>query len=139
MILRPPRSTRTDTLFPDTTLFRSVRLQIAMSDDLAALLARCRDAVVSPYVVHRLPEKARPSDKRAKGRDHHTRAMPEQITRAFKDARDAAGITGKGAPTFHEGRSLRGALLQEGGWTVEQGQALNSGRSWVRERACTYV
>src|SRR3546814_6287534 len=27
-----------------------VRLQIAMSDDLAALLARCRDAVVSPYV-----------------------------------------------------------------------------------------
>src|SRR3546814_12530683 len=26
MIRRPPRSTRTDTLFPDTTLFRSVRL-----------------------------------------------------------------------------------------------------------------
>src|SRR3546814_20702719 len=91
-----------------------------MSDDLAALLARCRDAVLSPYVVHRLPEKARPSDKRAKGRDHHTRAMPEQITRAFKDARDAAGITGKGAPTFHEVRSLGGALLQEAGWTVEQ-------------------
>src|SRR3546814_21181555 len=27
MILRPPRSTRTDTLFPDTTLFRSARDQ----------------------------------------------------------------------------------------------------------------
>src|SRR3546814_6101829 len=26
MIRRPPRSTRTDTLFPDTTLFRSVNL-----------------------------------------------------------------------------------------------------------------
>src|SRR3546814_2010405 len=26
MILRPPRSTRTDTLFPYTTLFRSLRL-----------------------------------------------------------------------------------------------------------------
>src|SRR3546814_10178692 len=26
MILRPPRSTRTDTLFPDTTLFRSARI-----------------------------------------------------------------------------------------------------------------
>src|SRR3546814_14488291 len=25
MVLRPPRSTRTDTLFPDTTLFRSAR------------------------------------------------------------------------------------------------------------------
>src|SRR3546814_11738306 len=27
MIRRPPRSTRTDTLFPDTTLFRSCQLQ----------------------------------------------------------------------------------------------------------------
>src|SRR3546814_18979632 len=27
MIRRPPRSTRTDTLFPYTTLFRSIRLQ----------------------------------------------------------------------------------------------------------------
>src|SRR3546814_15304469 len=26
MIRRPPRSTRTDTLFPDTTLFRSLRV-----------------------------------------------------------------------------------------------------------------
>src|SRR3546814_11391819 len=26
MIRRPPRSTRTDTLFPDTTLFRSIRI-----------------------------------------------------------------------------------------------------------------
>src|SRR3546814_4682845 len=29
MIRRPPRSTRTDTLFPDTTLFRSVRVLLA--------------------------------------------------------------------------------------------------------------
>src|SRR3546814_8944512 len=28
MIRRPPRSTRTDTLFPDTTLFRSVVLSV---------------------------------------------------------------------------------------------------------------
>src|SRR3546814_14869699 len=28
MIRRPPRSTRTDTLFPDTTLFRSVHVPI---------------------------------------------------------------------------------------------------------------
>src|SRR3546814_20799094 len=34
MIRRPPRSTRTDTLFPDATLFRSHRL--AGGDDLAA-------------------------------------------------------------------------------------------------------
>src|SRR3546814_6524673 len=29
MITRPPRSTRTDTLFPDTTLFRSLRQVLA--------------------------------------------------------------------------------------------------------------
>src|SRR3546814_167327 len=31
MIRRPPRSTRTDTLFPYTTLFRSVDLQLRLS------------------------------------------------------------------------------------------------------------
>src|SRR3546814_13456487 len=30
MIRRPPRSTRTDTLFPYTTLFRSVRVEVAI-------------------------------------------------------------------------------------------------------------
>src|SRR3546814_20165078 len=42
MIRRPPRSTRTDTLFPDTTLFRSrfavvVRLPDAQRDDIDTL------------------------------------------------------------------------------------------------------
>src|SRR3546814_18801797 len=37
MILRPPRSTRTDTLFPYTTLFRSFRGQDA-AETLASVL-----------------------------------------------------------------------------------------------------
>src|SRR3546814_2933450 len=38
MIRRPPRSTRTDTLFPYTTLFRSIgRLQIALQNYLRHL------------------------------------------------------------------------------------------------------
>src|SRR3546814_1642023 len=40
MIRRPPRSTRTDTLFPYTTLFRSVVLGIAFGDVAGADLAR---------------------------------------------------------------------------------------------------
>src|SRR3546814_3137732 len=36
MIRRPPRSTRTDTLFPYTTLFRSARLKIIVGQTLAA-------------------------------------------------------------------------------------------------------
>src|SRR3546814_7590594 len=42
IIRRPPRSTRTDTLFPYTTLFRSVRPWLAAADAVVAplLLAR---------------------------------------------------------------------------------------------------
>src|SRR3546814_19315437 len=39
MIRRPPRSTRTDTLFPDTTLFRSVRGALRPFDRKAEHLA----------------------------------------------------------------------------------------------------
>src|SRR3546814_15174850 len=38
MIRRPPRSTRADTLFPDTTLFRSCWFQRAFMFPLAAIL-----------------------------------------------------------------------------------------------------
>jgi enterobacteria phage integrase len=105
----------------DSTL---VKLRIELSPDLEALIARCRDDVLSPFLIHRLPEKARPQHMRAEDRSHHTQVLPEQLTRAFKDARDAAKITGKNAPTFHEIRSLGGALLREKGWTVDQVQAL---------------
>src|SRR3546814_18495220 len=37
MIRRPPRSTRTDTLFPYTTLFRSVAIDVRIEVDPAAL------------------------------------------------------------------------------------------------------
>lgn len=101
-----------------------VKLKISVSDELAALLARCRDDVVSPYAIHRLPDRARPTQLRAKSRKHHTQVLPEQLTREFADVRDAAGLGGKNAPTFHEIRSLGGALLQDAGWTLEQVQAL---------------
>src|SRR3546814_11479540 len=42
MIRRPPRSTRTDTLFPYTTLFRSVRIGIVDDADAPATEAEAR-------------------------------------------------------------------------------------------------
>src|SRR3546814_17230476 len=47
MIRRPPRSTRTDTLFPYTTLFRSLHiLEVqAIADDTAATKLTGRDPV----------------------------------------------------------------------------------------------
>lgn len=101
-----------------------VRLKITLTPALEALVARCRDDVASPFLVHRLPEKARPQAMKAKGRTHHTQAMPEQLTRAFAQAREDAGLDAENAPTFHEIRSLGGALLREQGWTLEQVQGL---------------
>src|SRR3546814_5158100 len=48
MIRRPPRSTRTDTLFPYTTLFRSVRQRLAQ--DLADGFLRRQ--IVGGHVKH---------------------------------------------------------------------------------------
>src|SRR3546814_12967524 len=52
MILRPPRSTRTDTLFPYTTLFRSM-LSGALSDSLisAGLQSSAAQDIASNYRV----------------------------------------------------------------------------------------
>lgn len=101
-----------------------VKLKIRIGDQLGCLLAQARDSVLSPYIIHRLPEKARPSNMRASARQHHTQVMPEQLTRAFQDAREAAGIGGEHPPSFHEIRSLGGALLSEAGWQIEQVQGL---------------
>src|SRR3546814_12430272 len=47
MIRRPPRSTRTDTLFPYTTLFRSMGDRRAVQQQLLAFVgARVADALV---------------------------------------------------------------------------------------------
>src|SRR3546814_7458541 len=40
---RPPRSTRTDTLFPDTTLFRSLIDELQTGDDLELIEADARE------------------------------------------------------------------------------------------------
>ena len=112
-----------------------VRLKIAVSAELDELLGRCRDAVVSPFLVHRLPAKARPQQLRAKDRSHHTQVLPEQLSRAFADARDEAGISTDNPPTFHEIRSLGGALLQDAGWTLQQVQALMGHSSEVMTKA----
>lgn len=102
-----------------------LKLKIAVNDELAALIKRCRDDVLSPYMVHRLPGKARPKQSQAKARRHHTQVLPEQITRAFADVRDALELGGDNPPTFHEIRSLGGALLMtERGWSKSQVQAL---------------
>src|SRR3546814_745029 len=47
MIRRPPRSTRTDTLFPYTTLFRSYQFKFAYSSMNSGVMRICRDRTSS--------------------------------------------------------------------------------------------
>lgn len=103
-----------------------VRLRIELWPELAAITTRCRDDVASPYLVHRLPEKAKPKDKRSKNRQHLTQVLREQLTRGFEAAREACGYFAGDAnpPTFHEVRSLGGDLHRQVGRSEEWIQAL---------------
>lgn len=101
-----------------------LHLKLHATPSVSAILDRCKDGTVSPYFIHRLPDRLASRDGWGQGRVHHTQVLPEQITRAFADARKAAGIDGTNAPTFHEIRSLGAQLLRENGWTEEQIQGL---------------
>src|SRR3546814_10995659 len=52
MIRRPPRSTRTDTLFPYTTLFRSAGASCV--DDLRRVVEHLSDAMAAEIAHHRI-------------------------------------------------------------------------------------
>src|SRR3546814_7339446 len=79
MIRRPPRSTRTDTLFPYTTLFRSVGLgdrRLGIQHDAQLLLAgdgRGVGAIVQRPVLargHQRPVGHRPHPAAARSEEH---------------------------------------------------------------------
>lgn len=101
-----------------------VRLRIALSDNLESVVERCRDGSSSPFLVHRSPKRVPARAKQEKNRQHHTQVLAEQLSRAFLEARDRAGIGGDDPPTFQEIRSLGGAELIRAGWTEQQVQEL---------------
>src|SRR3546814_19987941 len=49
MIRRPPRSTRTDTLFPYTTLFRSIRTEERVAIDLGIVKAGAINGIPAKF------------------------------------------------------------------------------------------
>src|SRR3546814_2572854 len=53
MIRPPPRSTRTDTLFPYTTLFRSIAVAVALFADLLEIPARVHEEIHVLDLPHR--------------------------------------------------------------------------------------
>src|SRR3546814_15565876 len=113
MIRRPPRSTRTDTLFPYTTLFRSVGVVIALREEYAAEQQRGIDgrqfglAAPRPVLI-----------------------VEEMIEKAFVPGHAGGGGSLRGGPVEVQAvaRAQRGL-----------GARHKIGRASCRERVCQYV
>src|SRR3546814_3347484 len=67
MIRRPPRSTRTDTLFPYTTLFRSYEIASALA---LPFDAKSFDAACLMHVGMNIPDKARLFSEARRSEEH---------------------------------------------------------------------
>lgn len=92
-------------------------IRFVVTPELQGVISRCRDNVASPYLVHRRPERLK--QKQAQTKEHWTKVEERYLTRAFKEARDAAGCysawTDEEMPGFHEVRALSLHLYQKAG------------------------
>lgn len=86
----------------------------AVGLSLREVVSKCRDAVVSKYLVH-----FRHTSSQAKRGDQ---VSTSSLTSTFKKARDKCGITWEEgtAPTFHEQRSLSERLYREQGLDTQK-------------------
>ena len=88
-------------------------LRLPLTPALQEIIARCRDNIASPYLIHRKPE------RKVKKAGHWTKVDNRYLTRAFKAARDAAGcyshLSDEEKPGFHELRALSLHLYKKAG------------------------
>src|SRR3546814_6821512 len=115
MIRRPPRSTRTDTLFPYTTLFRSVAEGEVRGDDDAGPLIELADEV-----EQQLPSRA--GERQITELVEHDQVEPRQLRRqgpAFADPGllfeachqiDGVEVAGASAPSHDIGGDRDGEV-----------------------------
>jgi len=107
------------------------RLAIHVRSEIATLLARCRDDIASPYVIHRIPGRIKSRQQRSQRRDHHTQILRTQASRAFtavlKRCEFFSGV--QNPTTLYECKSLGAAQLRQQGWSKELVQRLAGHRS----------
>lgn len=93
----------------------SAFLKIKIGNTLQDIIDRCRDALNSPYLIHRRPDRL----IKSKTRDHHTKVLPDYLTKCFSAVRDATQLfqhlSEYQRPTFHEIRSLGIKLYEDKG------------------------
>src|SRR3546814_3964089 len=113
MIRRPPRSTRTDTLFPYTTLFRSSAQGALLVSPL------CRRAAGSSGSGARRPDHPRP--------DREGRRRRAALLARNRDAGECAALRAAGV-------RHRAGMGGRGRWTPFLGDDASRGTGWKSER-----
>ncbi len=90
-------------------------IKIEIGGELKKVLTRCCDNIISPYIVHRLPNRL----VRSKEKAHHTQILPGFLSKEFSKTRDQCGYFKKmpkaERPSFHEIRSLGIKLYEDQG------------------------
>lgn len=94
----------------------AAHISIPIGEELKKIIDRSRDHILSPYVVHRLPEKA---NKKNKNVDHYTQIDASYLSKAFSAIRDKLGVMDNlpkaYRATFHEIRALSAHLFEQQG------------------------
>src|SRR3546814_18433059 len=144
MIRRPPRSTRTDTLFPYTTLFRSIKRAVASAAESTILARDLRlgsdpDTVDGPLTLKQARFLA------------ESKALRQALAIAAGNFSEAARVLETSGPTLYHtlkqhdiqlrarGRGRRGAARRVravAGHSREDAQASpsNTGHTWIKEK-----
>ncbi len=90
-------------------------IQITIGNQLREVIKRCRDNIVSPYLVHRIPHRC----VKAKSKNHPTQVTSDYLCKAFSKARDNTHLfdhlKARERPTYHEIRSLGIVLYEKAG------------------------
>src|SRR3546814_14996720 len=124
MIRRPPRSTRTDTLFPYTTLFRSERF--LRGPDLVAILAR-RD-VLGPCFQRGFEQRVGVARARRIGDEAHP---IEAVADRARRAEIAAVLRHRGAHVGDGAVAVVGQRLDDQRNAPGRSEERRVGQEWV--------
>lgn len=97
----------------------AAHIKIEIGPDLAEVIKRCRDDIVSPYIIHRKPDRSVASQKK----EHYTQVTPDYLSKQFAAVRDQTGlfdnISTAEKPSLHEIRSLGIKLYEDAGYDAQ--------------------
>lgn len=88
-------------------------IRFKVTEELQAVISRCRDDIVSPYLIHRRPD--RKKQKQAQTKDHWTQVEERYLTRGPGSGGLLQGWKEEEMPGFHEVRALSLHLYQKAG------------------------